>query len=503
MTSAVGLPASFAPYTWAPPLAEIAARTGLSPAEIIRFDQNVPPLPGVPQVPVGASFARLNDYPDGTYGELREAAAAYSGVEPDQIVVGAGADDVILLVARTFLDPGRVARAPALTYPLYRIATGLAGAEIVEEGDADLVWVCNPSNPTGELAPPGSLPELGPLVVVDEAYWEYAGETVVPLGAPNVIAIRTLSKAFGLAALRVGYAVCPPELARVLEARRAPAPIAAPAARIAAAALREPRLDIEQVVAERERMRAALRAAGYEVPESRGSYVYVAADRADELEAQGLVVRGFPGAFRATVRLPAENDRLLAALGVGVQPSPRRTALLVRTTTETALRISLDLDGRGRARVATGIGLLDHFLTALAFHGGLDLELLAGGDLEVDEHHTTEDVLAALGDALAQALGTREGLTRYGSADVPMDEALARCTVDLVQRPHAEVRIEANGTVLPHALERFAMQARLTLHVEAAGTDSHHVAEAAFKALGRALRVAVAPGSSGSTKGAM
>jgi imidazoleglycerol-phosphate dehydratase len=150
--------------------------------------------------------------------------------------------------------------------------------------------------------------------------------------------------------------------------------------------------------------------------------------------------------------------------------------------------------------VATGIGLLDHLLTALAFHGGLDLELLAGGDLEVDEHHTTEDVVAALGDALAQALGSREGLTRYGSADVPMDEALARCTVDLVQRPHAEISVPG---LYGHAFERFAMQARLTLHLEASGRDSHHVAEAAFKALGRALRVAVAPGSSGSTKGAM
>ena len=216
--------------------------------------------------------------------------------------------------------------------------------------------------------------------------------------------------------------------------------------------------------------------------------------------AKGLLVRPFPGAFRATVRQPAENDLLLAALGAGAAPSPRRTALVLRTTNETSLRISLDLDGTGRARIATGIGLLDHFLTALAFHGGFDLELLAGGDLDVDEHHTTEDVLAALGDALAQALGSREGLTRYGSADVPMDEAIARCTVDLVQRPHAEVSVPG---IFGHAFERFAMQARVTLHLEASGVDAHHVSEAAFKALGRALRQAVAPGGGGSTKGAM
>jgi histidinol-phosphate/aromatic aminotransferase/cobyric acid decarboxylase-like protein/imidazoleglycerol phosphate dehydratase HisB len=499
MTTPIELPPSYRPYQWAPPLAELSAQLGLPPQAIIRFDQNVPPLPGIPQAPVGASFARLNEYGDGTYKALKEAAAEYAGVEPDWIVVGAGADDLILLVARTFLGPGRTASMPELTYPLYRIATGLAGAEPGDD-DPDLVWVCNPENPSGELRPPESLPELGPLVVVDEAYWEYAGETVVPLRADNVIALRTMSKAFGLASLRVGYAVCPPPLAAVLEDRRAPAPVSEPAARIATAALRDPRLDVEQVVAERERMRAALLAAGYDVPESRGSFVFVAGDGAETLEAQGLIPRRFPTGFRVTVRQPAENDLVLTALGAGAPRSPRRTALVTRITNETALRVSLDLDGTGRARVATGIGLLDHLLTSFAFHGGFDLELLAGGDLEVDEHHTTEDVVAALGDALAQALGSREGLTRYGSADVPMDEALARCTVDLVQRPHAEVSVPG---LYGHAFERFAMQARLTLHLEAAGDDAHHVAEAAFKALGRALRMAVAPGPSGSTKGAM
>src|SRR5207237_3934119 len=133
----------------------------------------------------------------------------------------------------------------------------------------DVVWVCNPNNPTGELVEPeelarlaGALPDAA--VVVDEAYYEYAGASVVPLiaGAPNLIAIRTLSKAFGLAALRVGYAVASRELAAELDRRRDPAPVAAPAARIAAAALREPRLDVQQTVAERERMREALLAAG-------------------------------------------------------------------------------------------------------------------------------------------------------------------------------------------------------------------------------------------------
>jgi histidinol-phosphate aminotransferase len=520
--SARPLPDGFEPYAWAPPLEEIAARHGLRPAEIIRFDQNVPPLPGVPQVPLGESFARLNEYPDGRYRDLCEAAAAYAGVEPDQIVPGAGVDGLIALAARTFLGPGRRAFVEQPAYPVYAVATAIEGATLTDDpAGADLVWVCNPNNPTGGLVEPEEIAALArslpqATVVVDEAYFEYGGKTVAPLvgGTPNLVALRTLSKAFGLAALRVGYAIAAPEVARELNRRRDPAPVSAPSARIAAAALRDPQLDVEETIAERERMRAALLGAGFDCPPSAGNFVVVrGSDRADELEAQGLVVRRQPEAFRITVRLPAENDRILTALGAAPEPAAARSALVLRTTGETALRIALDLDGRGRARVGTGVGFLDHLLTLFAFHGGLDLDLLAGGDLEVDEHHTVEDVLAALGDAVSGALDGRVGVARYGSATVPMDEARATAAVDLVRRPHAEVTIAFRGdrvgglavTLLPHALERFAIQAGLTLHVDAAGEDDHHVAEAAFKALGRALRAAcsIEGAAVGSTKGAL
>jgi histidinol-phosphate aminotransferase len=504
------LPAGFQPYVWAPE----------RPPHVIRFDQNTPPLPGVPQVPLGESFARLNEYPDGTYRELREAAASYVGVEPGWIVPGAGADQLIALAARTFLAPGRRSYVRQPTYSLYAIASGIEGATVVDDPDgADLIWVCNPNNPTGDLVEPEEIAALArafpdAAVVVDEAYFEYGGKSVVPLIAAtaNLIAIRTLSKAFGLAALRVGFAVAAPEVARELDRRREPGPVGAPAARIAAAALREPRLDVEETVAERERMRDALLAAGFECPPSHANFVLVRADVGDQLEAEGLIVRRFPGAVRITVRLPAENDRILAALGASPAPAATRSALVVRTTAETALRVSLSLDGRSRARVETGVGFLDHLLTAFAFHGGLDLELVAGGDREVDEHHTVEDVLAALGVALGQALDGRAGVARYGSATVPMDEARATAAVDLVRRPHAEVALAFSGdrvgglalTLLPHALERFAIEAGLTLHVEATGEDDHHVAEAAFKAVGRALREACArDGEGGSTKGAL
>ncbi len=531
MTAARALHESFAPYVWARTAADVAASHGLSVAEVLRFDANVPPLPGVPSVPLGESFSALNEYPEGTYRELREAAAAYSGAEPDEIVIGAGADDLIGLVARTFLGPGRTAAVQLPTYPLYAIASGIEGAGVVDApfepdalGDVDVVWVCNPANPTGELVEPDAIAALAralpdAIVAVDEAYFEYGGRTVVPFvrEVPNLIAIRSLSKAFGFAALRVGYAVVASGVAAELDRRRSPAPVSAPAARIAAAALRDPVLDVESEIAERERVRDALLAAGLDCPRSFANFVYVPVEDglelAGRLEERGLVVRRYPYAIRITPRLPAENDRLLAALGVSPAASPARSALVVRTTAETSLRVSLSLDGRRRSRVHTGVGFLDHLLAQLAFHGGLDLEVIAGGDLDVDEHHTVEDVMAAVGVALREALGAREGLTRYGAATVPMDEARATAAVDLVRRPHAEIRLAFSGdrvgglalTLLPHALERFAIEAGCTVHVEAAGEDDHHVAEAAFKALGRALAQACARDGTGlgSTKGAL
>ncbi len=512
----------FAPYTWAASVSSVAERHNLDTARILKFDQNTPPFPGVPQVPLAESMARLNEYPEGTYRELQEAAASYCELRAENVVVGAGADDLILLLAGTFLGPGRRASLEAPTYALYRIATQLRGAAVVAApAEADLCWICNPNNPTGVVLPAADVAALArsqpqSIVVCDEAYVEFGGETAAPWvdELPNLVVVRTLSKAFGLASLRVGYALAHSDTAALLTERRPPAPISGPSSRIAAAALREPRLqEVADTIAERERMRAALSAAGYECPAVAGNFVLVRTSEplAERLEEQGLIVRAFPDAIRITVRRPSENDILLRALAAEPGPLPGREATVVRTSTETALRITLSLDGAGRARVATGIGFLDHLLTLLAFHAGFDLDLLAGGDVEVDEHHTVEDVLASLGTALSQALGAREGVTRYGSSFLPMDEARAIAAVDLVRRAHAEIDLRFTGervgalavSLLGHALERFAMEAGCTVHVEASGTDDHHIAEAAFKALGQALRQAVAVTGGGvrSTKG--
>lgn len=176
-----------------------------------------------------------------------------------------------------------------------------------------------------------------------------------------------------------------------------------------------------------------------------------------------------------------------------------RTARVERITNETKVTIELDLDGAGSATVSTGVGMFDHLLTALAHHGLFDLTVTTDGDLEIDDHHTVEDTALVLGGAFADALGDRAGIRRYGDAVVPMDEALARCAVDVGGRPYAVLDIATNGERIgnltlqnvPHALEAFARTAGFTLHLEASGANDHHVVEAAFKALARALRSAV------------
>ncbi|MBD0291763.1 MAG: aminotransferase class I/II-fold pyridoxal phosphate-dependent enzyme, partial [Thermoleophilia bacterium] len=213
----------FEPYGWAPSTAELATLAGIDPIEVVRYDGNVPPQPppGARPGAIAGTLAEINTYPHGGYPELERAIAAYAGVEPENVVLGAGADDLILLCARSFAGPGDgISICYEPTYPLFRVAAHLAGA-VVSDDDPVLTFCCRPNNPTGALEP---LPDARPLVV-DEAYIEYAGESAVDLLEEGVIVLRTFSKAFGLAGARVGYALADAGTAAELRARQAPAPV--------------------------------------------------------------------------------------------------------------------------------------------------------------------------------------------------------------------------------------------------------------------------------------
>ena len=202
--------------------------------------------------------------------------------------------------------------------------------------------------------------------------------------------------------------------------------------------------------------------------------------------------------------------------GTGGAPLRERRAEVSRTTNETDISLLLDLDGQGVADVVTGIGFLDHMLVLLAHHGGFDLTVRASGDLDVDGHHTVEDIGLTLGQALREALGDKRGIRRYGSFLLPMDEALAMVALDLSGRPYfahelqlAGVRIgEFDADLTPHFFRSLTTQSGMTLHVRLlAGSDPHHIVEAVFKAFARALSQACERHGRGdevpSTKGAL
>jgi imidazoleglycerol-phosphate dehydratase len=191
-----------------------------------------------------------------------------------------------------------------------------------------------------------------------------------------------------------------------------------------------------------------------------------------------------------------------------------RKAELSRKTAETSVEVILDIDGSGVAKVDTGLGFLDHMLGTLTKHSGFDLTLQATGDIEVDDHHTVEDCAIVLARALDDALGDRSGITRFGYAYVPLDEALCRAVVDLSGRPWPEVAIQFKrptlGEVatenLVHFLRSFAIEGRMALHLDLIrGDNDHHIAESAFKALALALKAAVSTDGVGvpSTKGSL
>jgi histidinol-phosphate aminotransferase len=409
----------FEPYLWAATVGEIAERHGLSPAHVLRFDANVPAFPAPLPFPAEAALRNRGDYPEGSYRELREAAAAYAGCAPDEVAVDAGADGLIGLVARTYLGPGALAGTESPTYPLHAIASRIEGAAVravprdldalAEAGRAArVVWLCNPGNPSGELWPAGEVVRLAEalpdaLVAVDEAYFEYGGETVAGAATrhANLVAIRTLSKAFGLAGLRVGYAVASRGVAAALSARRQPSPIATTAAELAAAGLREPRIEFElaATIAERERVRSALAAAGFETPVVHANFVVArsaaAPELTAELERRGLVVRGYADSLRITVRSPADDDLLLRALGAEPPPAGRRSATVFRPR----VRASLVLDGSGRVRSATGDARRDRDVERRGADSSFDLELVA------DPGALDADLAGALDDAIARAAG--------------------------------------------------------------------------------------------------
>ena len=388
------LPEGFSAYAWAPSTETLAARASLRPSQIVRFDGNVPARPPAAATPaaVARALARISSYAHGGYPRLVEAIARYAGVGTGNVVLGAGADDLILLCARAFAGPGdSVAVANEPTYPLFRVAAGLAGAAVNGSATAAVTFCCRPNNPSGGLVP---LPDERPLVV-DEAYYEYAGETAAGLLDDGVVVLRTFSKAFGLAGARLGYALAAEPTAKELNRRQSPLPVSAPSAELALAALADPP-DVRPLVEERERFAAELRALGLDPWPSAANFVFVPFERprelADALLRQGVVVRTFDDGFRVSVRDREDDDHLLRALA-GDAPAPPTAH--VRATAQARVYVRLFPGRAGEARVEGAPAALAERADGAGF--GLVLETVG------EEPARSEEAALALDEALAEA----------------------------------------------------------------------------------------------------
>ncbi|HST90566.1 MAG TPA: imidazoleglycerol-phosphate dehydratase HisB [Brevundimonas sp.] len=460
------------------------------------------PAPFAPLVAGGDGLERYPAEPRA----LAERMADIYGVRSDQVLPVRGVTHGLELVFRLAARKGDAVEAPDAE-PYRSLAdlysTPPAGAPVV----AVVLRALGSPEAVAEMAT-----RVAPaLLIVDEGLAEFA-ETVSPATIigdhPNLVVLRSLSLAYGLAGVRVGAALAQSEtlgrLATVLE------PYALPAisVRLALQALDPSRMmesgaRIAAVRAERERLVTAL---SREMTVEPGFGPIIMARPADPDAVTAALARFGVASDRAgdRIRLPvsastAINDRLLTALGLAAPTSrPRRTGQAVRDTKETRIVCAVNLDATGPVSIATGVGFFDHMLEQVATHGGFSLRLACEGDLHTDPHHTIEDSAIALGQALKQALGERKGIARYGFV-LPMDEANATVSIDLSGRPYPKFEGafatpmigDYRTDLTAHVFRSLAEAMGAAVHISVTGDDDHHKTEAVYKAFGRALRQAI------------
>lgn len=457
-----------------------------------------------PFTPLVAGGEGLDRYPAEPRALAARMAEVY-GVSADGVLPVRGLTHGLELIFRLAARDGLRVEAPDAEP--YRTLAALYAAPAAEaQTAAVIVRASGPGEAVAEMAR-----RVAPaLLVIDEGLAEFAeapSASALIAGHPNLIVLRSLSIACGLAGVRVGAALAQAgtlaRLASVLE------PYALPevSVRLALQALDPSRMmetagRVAAVRAERDRL---IKALSREMVIEPGFGPVLMARPSDPAAVIAALARfGIPAQRNSDrLRLPVSaraevNDRLLTALDLAAPSRPHRTGEAIRDTRETRIVCAVDLDAAGPVAIATGVGFFDHMLEQVAAHGGFSLRLSCEGDLHTDPHHTIEDSAIALGKALKQALGDRRGVARYGFV-LPMDEARASVAIDLSGRPFP---VFEGGFSTPfigdyrtdltaHVFRSIAEAMGAAIHVSVTGEDDHHKTEAVYKAFGRALRQAI------------
>lgn len=497
-----------------------------------------------------------NRYPDPSQARLKRRIAEIKGVDVQNIFVGNGSDEAIDLCFRIFCNPGldnAIAIAPS--YGMYSTCAAVNDVEMREvllnddfslpverlldaaDNNSKLLFICSPNNPTGNVFPREEieriLQEFDGMVVLDEAYIDFADEPGMLRSLenwPNLIILQTLSKAWGMAGLRAGLAFASNYVMRLFAQVKYPYNINV-ATLSAVEKLLKAGVDDRVKLIKEQRAFMERKLSGMEcvwrVYPSQANFLLVQVDNAADLYnyllGEGIIVRDrsrmpiCDNTLRITIGTPQENVRLLRAIaeydikryGSRAEGGPlaerellqeyeSRSARVIRTTNETSVSVSVDLDNSGTGGISTGLSFLDHMLMQIVHHGGIMLTINASGDLEVDEHHTMEDVAITLGQALSKALGEKRGIERYGFA-LPMDESEAIVLLDFGGRIDFKWEVTFYGErvgdvptqMFRHFFQSLCSSMNCNLHISARGENDHHIAEAIFKAFARALKAAV------------
>ncbi len=487
----------------------------------------------------------LNRYPDPLHTEMRKKLAEIKKIKPEQIFIGNGSDEAIDLLLRVFCEPSKdsILITPP-TYGMYQVIADVQSVNIKKapldseyqldlplikknlKADSKILFICNPNNPTGNAYNLKQIEELikaaKGIVVVDEAYIDFSEQKSAISLLPkyqNLVILQTMSKAWGMAGARIGFAYANTTIINLLNKIKFPYNLSAMTQSAGLEALHNAAFlerSIKEIVEERERLAEALTFSEHvrRVYPSDANFLLVKFDNAakayQKFISNGVVTRdrsstpGCENCIRISIGDREENNTLLKALGIKVEDSDTtdsRQAVYHRKTKETDIKVTLSAVKKN-VSVQSGLGFLDHMLTLFAVHSGLGLKLVCKGDLHVDAHHSVEDCAIALGTALRQMLLDCKGIERYGFY-LPMDEASSQVAVDISGRNHLEWNVVFSGnqigqisaSLFKHFFKSFSDAAKITLHIQAKGEDDHHVIEAVFKAVARALKVAISKNS--------
>lgn len=517
--------------------AAYSARGGATDA--LHLDANESPWTPPPS---DSSVTGYNRYPEQQPTGLRSRLAGLYGVTPDEIMMGRGADEAIEVLMRTFCEAGDdsiLICSPTFGY--FQTAAQIQGAGIIDvplnecftwnmsriremmsAEKPKLVFLCSPNNPTGNSIAHEAVVGLcedfpDTLIVVDEAYVEFSLQSsFVNLRGEyrNLVITRTLSKAYGLAGVRMGVCIADPAVINLMLKVLPPYPVPRPVEvavlkALAPAAMPVHAQRLSDWVSERERMMRDLSGSPFveKLYPSDANFILMKVRNEEGLLANlsraNVKIRDFrskiPSHFRISIGTEEENSIALAAFGVSEALTIiDRVGETFRTTKETDIAIRVNLDAPKQVAIETGLGFFDHMLEQIAKHGGIGLTVSCKGDLEIDCHHTVEDTALAFGTALKQALGNKAGIGRYGFV-MPMDETQARVAIDLSGRPAFTFKGEFPtdhvgefaAEMCPHFFQSLSQSLGASIQIHVEGDNTHHMIEACFKGVGRALRPAM------------